>query len=234
MSLNWVMLHDREGFVRLPNEQLMYTSPPRTSFSLQPLSSYTGSEALSIQSSAGWIHLTNQRIVYLPAQKTKDFQSFSVPLLNVYDSHVTAPFFGPNVWTAFIQPVAGGGIPPSLPAVHLKVTFKDGGAFDFHTYFERIKERLHQAVENTTDSNGGSGIGQRNVDLTAVHLEDLPAYDGPNNYVRRETSPDYTYHASNESASDARDEPLEPPPGYEEVQQQSVANELEDRLRRRV
>ena len=57
------MLHDQEGFVRLPNERLIYSSPPRTSFALTPPTGYKGSEALSIQSSAGCIHLTNQRVL---------------------------------------------------------------------------------------------------------------------------------------------------------------------------
>lgn len=56
------MLHDREGFVRLPDEQLIYTSPPRTAFSLQPLGSYKGKETINIQSSAGHISVTNQRV----------------------------------------------------------------------------------------------------------------------------------------------------------------------------
>ena len=56
------MLHDQEGFVRLPNERLIYTSPPRTSFSLTPPSGYKGPESISVQSSAGCIYLTNQRV----------------------------------------------------------------------------------------------------------------------------------------------------------------------------
>lgn len=56
------MLDDQEGFVRLPNERLIYSSPPRTSVSLTPPSGYKGAEKLSIQSSAGCIHLTNQRV----------------------------------------------------------------------------------------------------------------------------------------------------------------------------
>lgn len=59
---SWVMLHDQEGFVRLPNEQSIYTSPPRTSLSLQPLGSYKGNDSISLQSSAGQIYLTNQRV----------------------------------------------------------------------------------------------------------------------------------------------------------------------------
>lgn len=69
------------------------------------------------------------QIVYLPAHPTPQFQSFSAPLLNLQDSTVSAPFFGPNVWTALVQPVSGGGIPPSILAVQLKMTFKDGGGF---------------------------------------------------------------------------------------------------------
>ncbi|KAJ5138712.1 uncharacterized protein N7515_003560 [Penicillium bovifimosum] len=215
---------EQDGFVRLPNERLIYSSPPRTSVSLTPPSGYKGTEELSLQSSSGSIHLTNQRVVYLPAPRSTEFQSFSSPLLNVHDSHVSAPFFGPNVWTALIQPVSGGGISPSLPAIQLKVTFKEGGAFDFHTNFERIKERLEQAVENTSEG----ARGQENVDLSAVHLEDLPAYEAPPS-VRPSETPE---RSQSRRVSDAGPDPVEPPPCYEEVQSQSVANELEERLRR--
>ncbi|KAJ5899156.1 hypothetical protein N7495_003900 [Penicillium taxi] len=223
MSLNWVML-DQEGFIRLPNERLVYTSPPRTALVLTPPSGYQGQESLSLQSGTGCIHLTNQRIVYLPAQKSNEFQSFSSPLLNIHDSHVSAPFFGPNFWLALVQPVSGGGFSPSLPAVQVKVIFKEGGAFDFHTNFERIRERLGQAVENIGD--GARGL--RGVDLSAVHLDELPAYEGPAN-----TDLNITAAApSNQGASVITPEPMEPPPGYEEVQQQSVAHELEEQMRR--
>lgn len=173
-------------------------------------------------------HSNPRQVVYLPASKSNDFQSFSSPLLNVRDSHVSAPFFGPNVWTALVQPVSGGGISPSLPAVQLKVTFKEGGAFDFHTNFERIKERLEQAVENTSEGTRG----QQNVDLSAVHLEELPAYEAPPN-ASQSARPSQTPEESQSSrASDTGTEPVEPPPCYEEVQSQSVAHELEERLRR--
>ncbi|THC89966.1 hypothetical protein EYZ11_010569 [Aspergillus tanneri] len=233
MSINWVMLHDREGFVRLPNEQLIYTSPPRAGFSLQPVGSYKGKESLSIQSSTGQIALTNQRVVYIPSQKSTELQSFSAPLLNIHDTHVTAPFFGPNAWVAIVQPVPGGGIPPALPAVQVKVTFKEGGAFDFQNHLERIKERVQQAVEI---SNEGSR-GTRNVDLSSVHLDELPAYSGPlhesagaGHTTNQGPSLNSQETTNRRQASDS--EPMEPPPGYEEVQQQSVANELEERLRR--
>ncbi|KAB8074090.1 WW-domain ligand protein-domain-containing protein [Aspergillus leporis] len=225
------MLHEHEGFVRLPHEQLIYTSPPRTSLSLQPLSSYKGKDALSIQSGSGQIYLTNQRVVYIPVQKSKDFQSFSAPLLHIHDTHVSAPFFGPNVWQALVQPVSGGGIPPSLPAVQLKVTFKEGGAFDYHNHFERIKERLQQAVELSQESSRGV----RNVDISTIHLDELPAYSGPQ-HDSAGTVPSNQQPLPNPQdshvTSASGSEPMEPPPGYEEVQHQSIANELEERLRR--
>ena len=123
----------------------------------------------------------------------------------------------------------GGGISPSLPAVQIKLTFKEGGAFDFHTNFERIRERLEQAIENTGEGPRGS----RTVNLAAVHLEELPAYEGPRNDELATVSPGTMEAASSiQQASVTGSEPMEPPPGYEEVQQQSVAHELEERLRR--
>ncbi|CBF81590.1 hypothetical protein AN5598.2 [Aspergillus nidulans FGSC A4] len=226
MSINWVMLNERRGFVHLPNERLLYTSPPRTGFALQPPPSYTGNDKLSLRSSSGQIFLTNQRVIYIPAQRVDELESFSAPLLNLHDSHVSSPFFGPNVWNAVVQPVPGGGIPPSLVAVHLKVTFKEGGAFDFHNQFERIKERLQQAVEISRESGRGAG----DINMAGVHLEELPAYSGPQSYS---TEDNHSNRAiSRQNTSETNTEPQEPPPGYEEVQQQSVANELEERLRR--
>ncbi|PYH45301.1 uncharacterized protein BP01DRAFT_398788 [Aspergillus saccharolyticus JOP 1030-1] len=224
------MLQDQDGFVRLPHEQLVYKSPPRTSLSIQPLSSAGGKNAFSIQSSAGQIYLTNQRVVYIPSQKSETFQSFSAPLLNIHDTHVTAPFFGPNAWIALVQPVSGGGIPPSLPAVQAKVTFKEGGAFDFHNHFERIKERLQQAVENSQASSRGA----RNVDLSTIHLDELPAYSGPSSAGGEQapSEPMMSSRGHHGEAADTDSSLVEPPPDYETVQQQSVADELEARLRR--
>ena len=62
-SNSWVMLSDTDGFVPLPGEHVIYTSPPRTSLSIQtPSHLYPGSQPLSISSAAGCIHLTNQRV----------------------------------------------------------------------------------------------------------------------------------------------------------------------------
>lgn len=109
------------------------------------------------------------------------------------------------------------------------MTFKEGGAFDYHTNFERIRERLEQAVELQSDGARGA----RNVDMSAVHLEDLPAYEGPGNSSNSTVVGDAPVAPQQtRRASEAGPEPAEPPPCYEEVQSQSVATELEERLRR--
>lgn len=155
------------------------------------------------------------------------------------------------MWTGIVQAVPGGNIPPECPAVELKLTFKDGGAFDFHTTFERVKERLQQAVEVARESGqlvgdgsemsaGRGGGALASVNLDAVHLDELPAYDAataPRDMLADQHSPPPLetvaspqspgQHSHTESFSP----PVEPPPGYETVQNQSVADELERRLR---
>lgn len=71
--------------------------------------------------------------------------------------------------------------------MELKLTFKDGGAYDFSTKYEQVRDRLQQALEvarlngeQTGNSRGGALNG---VDISNVNLEELPAYseesDGP-------------------------------------------------------
>ncbi|KAL1627595.1 hypothetical protein SLS56_006316 [Neofusicoccum ribis] len=262
---SWVMLSESEGFTPLPGEQRLYTSPPRTAMSLQSLNKFPGKEPYTISSSAGCIHLTNRRVIYLPASPTETLQSFAVPILNLHDTHVQAPFFGPNVWTAIVQPVPGGNIPAQHAALELKLTFKDGGAYDFSQGYERIKERLQQAIEvaretgnyhgSTDGSDNGSlrtGGPLAGVNMAAVHLEQLPAYEPPPPIdadpaapaapATPDTSRDSglgmsspegapSTAAAPKPSDESYDPPSEPPPGYEEVQTQSVADELERRLR---
>ena len=61
-SNSWVMLSPSEPFVRLPSERILYTSPPRTSFSLQTPNTYPGSEPLHLTSSTGTAYITNLRV----------------------------------------------------------------------------------------------------------------------------------------------------------------------------
>lgn len=170
--------------------------------------------------------------------------------MNLHDSHVTAPWFGPNVWEAILQPVPGGGIiqnsQSSSSHIEVKFTFKDGGAYDFHTNFERLKERMVQVVEEARERNlTTNATGGQQVDLSQVHLEDLPAYEAGPGPVPGASAPsndapgpdlidlqntDEPAAPSSQRESRPMPPPDEPPPGYEETQQQSVAEEFERRL----
>lgn len=193
---------------------------------------------------SSWTLLIPLQIVYLPSTTTPELQSFSSPILNLQDTYVRAPFFGANYWVALCKPVPGGGIPPSNAAVELRFTFREGGAFDFHSKFEQIKERLYQAYTVARES------GQRNV--VDVDLEQLPAYEPAPRRVESEDegltilSPIPTRPQARDSGVDGLRGPTEtsppkpegnftapdePPPGYEEAQAQAVGIELDQRLR---
>lgn len=182
------------------------------------------------------------QIVYLPSTTTPELQSFSSPILNLQDTTVQSPFFGPNYWTGVCKPVAGGGIPPSNAAVTIRLTFRDGGAFDFHSIFEQIKERLYQAYTVARES------GQRNV--VDVDLEQLPAYEPTRDVEHQDDAPTIlspipVRPLARESGVDGVGSPREPsppkpeqftapdepPPGYEEAQAQAVGVDLDQRLR---
>lgn len=244
------MLHDTQGFVRLPGEKPIWKSPPRTAFALTTPRAYPAHNPLSIQSGAGVVYLTNQRLVYLPEKPTAEFKSFAASLLNLHDTHVTVPWFGPNAWQALVQPVAGGNIATSHH-VELKLTFKDGGAPDFHSNFERIKERLQQAVDVARSDNSagrrqdGTLLG---VNMDAVHLDELPSYaaSGHDRVARvlsestvdlmdepvpsESSQPRGEVQTTTQQAAQSSEPPSDAPPGYEETQQQGVQAELERRL----
>jgi hypothetical protein len=253
---SWVMLDGTRGFVKLPKEVILFESPPRTTLTLQTPNTYPGKEPFALNSNGGIAYLTNQRVVYLPTASSPRLQSFAAPILNLQDTHVSAPFFGPNVWTGILIPVAGGGIPPQHPYVEIKMTFRDGGAYDFHTKFVNIKETLSQQIEVARES--GRMVGQDvNVDLFNVHLEQLPAYEEsggtpPSQPEIGRPIPGFPAaqqlsgsgaqagsgvgisegSASSGHARDGFHAPSEPPPGYEEAQQTSVVHDLEEGLRR--
>lgn len=134
--------------------------------------------------------------------------------------------------------MAGGGIPTQHQYVELKLTFRDGGAFDFHTIFEQIKERLHHAQAMARET------GRATVD---VDLEQLPAYEpaletsmdqgGPAIVSPVPVRPQRNGNIVPASSEDLHAPPPaigpdELPPGYEEAQGQPVdAEALDQRLR---
>ncbi|KAL9042492.1 MAG: hypothetical protein Q9180_000565 [Flavoplaca navasiana] len=260
MALNWVMLNPQRQFVPLPGERILLTSPSRTTLSLQTPNSYPGKEPLNINSSGGTAYITSQRIVYLPTSPTPQLQSFSAPILNLQDTHTESPFFGANSWTGVLKPVVGGGIPPHHAYIKLSMTFKEGGAFDFATTYERLKETITQAVDIARESGRQQGA----PDLSDINLEQLPAYEdignttalssAPHPPIQQPTpitptaAPGYVPQMDDSTTASSAEElerrsrrpeqqqtpPDEPPPGYEEAQQQhshSVVDNLERNLR---
>jgi hypothetical protein len=150
-----------------------------------------------------------------------------------------------------INPVTGGGIPPSHSELDCSMEFKEGGAFDFHNTFERLRERLRQTLDVARET----GVDETIAAASIGNMEDLPAYEDSRQHARvpeEPLSPPASAGLSGAAPpaaatpppppadSPRRSSPLqsprpfqppsEPPPGYEEVQRSSVADELERRL----
>lgn len=130
---------------------------------------------------------------------------------------------------------------------------------DFHSNFERIKERLGQAVEVARESGaaaGGSNLSR--VNMEAVHLDQLPSYEASRQdrvapigtqepVIERPPAVDdgmlldvseseqevrevAEQNPRIQESSTGSEPPTEAPPGYEETQQQSLQQEVERRL----
>ena len=135
------------------------------------------------------------------------------------------------------------------------MTFKEGGAFDLANTFERIKDALAQMVDVARES-GHSG----RAELSEVNLEQLPAYEEVGNTrqgagplihqpvpmspvaASRTTQRDSGIVVSSDDeqnskptsiATSSEQAPLPngPPPGYEEVQHNSIVDTLEENAR---
>lgn len=119
--------------------------------------------------------------------------------------------FGPNVWCSTITAVRDGGLPTDVAEFELKLTFKEGGTYDFHSAVERAKENLHIQMEYGYTAEEATG-------------EDLPSYDGG-----MAGAPGYATQAPNNQGPPPPDGP---PPGYEEAQMDGFTSGLENYARR--
>lgn len=248
---SWVMIPPNptpsQPFTPLPSEQILYSSPPRTSISISSLGKFPAQQPFSLSSSSGTLHLTSKRVVYLPSPSTVAFQSFASPHLNLQDSHITAPWIGPNVWTALLRPVQGGNLPSEHSALEVKVTFRDGGAYDFQSLYERVRERMVHAVElarergqrvsvEGVEEGRGRGSGMMGVEVV---MEDLPRYEeggthgaAPETRREEETATQETERRASvqRQQQEVFTPPDEPPPGYEQVQREVIEDEFSRRL----
>jgi len=60
---SWVMTAPNEpDFVKLPNERIIYTSPPRASLQLSPATTTAGAEPFSVKIDTGVAYITSQRV----------------------------------------------------------------------------------------------------------------------------------------------------------------------------
>lgn len=136
-----------------------------------------------------------------------------------------------------MQPVLGGNLPTSSTGIELTLTFKEGGAPDFHSNFERIKERLQEALAASGHPQGRDGFLTA-VNMDTVHLDQLPTYEASGqDRVADEPSPIFQPIPVRPQGQNlpppqtvARDPPSDAPPGYEEAQQQSLQREVDRRL----
>lgn len=225
MSINWVMLNNQGGFVKLGNERILLKLESRISCDLSvPSELKARCTPFHLKSDRGTLFLTNKRIVYLPAKRDPKFESFCAEILKFQDSTTSSSMLWGWVWKSDCIPVSGGGIPPDIPRLEVKFTFSDGGMMDFNEAYIRLRERLYQYQEMRREMGPGADIPD----------EPLPAYEAQTPPVPAPVSNlAAPPAASREHRSDstASRRPDEPPPDYEEAQAQQISIRLEDHIR---
>lgn len=220
---SWVML-TRDGQIqKLPGEKILLTSKPRVGLELSVPKELQVAEPFSVKSDNGIAYITNERvspalvsfpdmlmlrsnqrvkIIYLPARSTETFRSFFAPPLNFNDVRINSSWIGPWSWTAIVRPIPNGGVPPEIPRIECKLTFKDGGHSDFQAKYEWLRDRLLHA------QSLGLTPGQ--------NLEPPPPYEdaqapGPSSSVPVSGLPG---NAANDRNQVPQPGPNEPPPDY--------------------
>lgn len=72
---SWVMTAPGgHGFVKLPNERILYTSPSRTSLQISTPNTFPAAQPFSSKSDSGVVYITNQRVrtFFLPKESHTD------------------------------------------------------------------------------------------------------------------------------------------------------------------
>jgi len=140
MALNWAMIsQDGRSLVPLPGEKVFF-SQEKTSVVLDMGGGYPGNPGT--YKAEGIAYVTNQRVVFVSRPALAHFKSLSIPLMNLREGRLQQPWFGANYYQAFVHPVEGGGMP--CPG-GLKITFREGGGFEFSTIFNEVKNRLYES-----------------------------------------------------------------------------------------
>ncbi|RIA93506.1 hypothetical protein C1645_762169 [Glomus cerebriforme] len=139
MALNWAMIgSDGKSPVPLPGEKILLEQG-KVSLVLDMGGGYPGN-AGTLKADGG-IYLTNQRVIFISRPLLDHFKSLSIPLLNLKEGKLQQPWFGANYYQAIVTPVPNGGLP--APG-QLKITFKEGGGFEFSTVYKELMLRLFE------------------------------------------------------------------------------------------
>lgn len=105
-----------------------------------------------LQCQKGHVILTTQRLLVIAAgppqqlplsSQTPALYSLAVPLPYLKNPELQQPLFGANGFTAVVLPYPGGGIPQSPPTL-LRVSFREGGAFELYDALGKAMQRLLQ------------------------------------------------------------------------------------------
>lgn len=175
MALNAVMLSADGKPVPLPREKVFQSVPKVTInlSPTQPGAPTTSASSATDKGKApatgsptlGSVYVTNQRIVFvasnalaLPTPSSNpaasqpsldDIRTLTVPLTHHQDGRFVQPWFSANAHECNFVPVRGGGLDQLLPrgttTFALKISFNEGGGFEFHEAVEEVKRRLHDA-----------------------------------------------------------------------------------------
>ncbi|CAG8586944.1 882_t:CDS:2 [Diversispora eburnea] len=114
------------------------------------------------------VPLPREKIIFISRPTLSHFKSLSIPLLNLKEGKLQQPWFGANYYQAIVIPVLNGGL--SSPG-QMKITFKEGGGFEFSTYYNEMISRLSE-TEGTIPE----------------HAEPLPTYT-PRENAEHSSSP---------------------------------------------
>ncbi|TPX40023.1 hypothetical protein SeLEV6574_g06853 [Synchytrium endobioticum] len=94
---------------------------------------------MSYASKTGSLYLTNLRMVYVLNPLLDHLKTFNVPLENLKDGKFIQPWFDANRYEGTVIPVPHGGL---RERGIMKLTFKEGGGFEFSSIFQQLRSRI--------------------------------------------------------------------------------------------
>jgi len=216
--LNWAMIaSDGKSPVPLPGEKIL-SEQNKVSLVLDMGGSYPGNA--ETYKADGIIYLTNQRVIFISRPILEHFKSLSVPLLNLKEGKFQQPWFAANYYQAIVIPVPNGGLP--APG-QLKITFKEGGGFEFSTTFKNLMLRLFEnegtAPVEHTEPLPIYTPRQENLSTTAqTSSSNVVPPETPLNNLESSTGATTSRNIS--TSTEVRPPPVAPnelPPAYDEV-----------------